>query len=47
MWEGMKNSVIKSYNEDNRIYTSWTPSGEGKEEIGWLKIISVLMLSDH
>ena len=46
IWESMKKTVIKGYKEDSRIYTSWTASGEGKEEISWLKIVSVLMLSD-
>ena len=44
--QSIKNRVLTGFTEDKKIYTSWTPNGEGKEEIRWLKIISVLLLSD-
>jgi len=36
--------ILKDYQENRDIYTSWSTDGKGKEKCGWRKIVSALFL---
>ena len=44
--DSVKALILRDFKDENKIYTSWTSTGEGKEEISWLKVVSLLFLRD-
>ena len=40
-------NIYNQFKNHYKVYTSWDPSGNGKEQVRWLKIVTALILEWH